>query len=473
MSSPEDFGIQPSDKEKLELFKLRTEAEKARAERDKILDDLKQSKSVLAWAGKVFTPLVAALTITFGYLAATHSQRVAEADLKAAQARMEKTQADLEKQRIELDKTVAQRDLASAQVTLKDTKSGILIANAARQKADSAEKASQERLKALQTEYANLQAQQGEQIVLGSLRKLIDILDSEPTYRQTADSRYIEDIRKEVAGDGQYRPARLRYLMTAAQSNGLRPGLRGLLYYSLFKVTDDSQWIDHIERLASQDFSNAGETFSSLLRLKYFSSKDRENVACGFYERYRYENLPTLEQVTSETENEYKQRQLLQEEVREHLLDLQKSPMRGGTSPLLRCRVLYIDHLHYVREFWPKESFLQEEFKWHEYWQTSHVTLQAAAIWYLKDHPQFDPKSLTGNLLSDVSVDAGKMLRKEGAPEDMIAVFKSGSAKEWLDQNAKLVNFWTSPSFSELESSSDATMNKIFSGAWLTPADLP
>src|SRR6266853_5334960 len=112
----------PSGKDEFETLKLKAEIEKAQAERDKIQEELRQSKGVLARLGKFFTPLVAALSILLTYLAATYKSETAKAQL-------EKAQAELERRQVLLDKDVAERDLKTATESLAITKSAIGQAN--------------------------------------------------------------------------------------------------------------------------------------------------------------------------------------------------------------------------------------------------------------------------------------------------------------------------------------------------------
>jgi hypothetical protein len=437
MSSATGLGAQPPEKEQLEILKLKAEAEKILAERDKVVEEFRQSKGLFARLGKVFTPVVAALTIIFGYLAATHSQRVAEAELKV-------TKAELEKQRLEGAAATAEHDLTEAKAKLADTNEKIAVANAARAKAEAAEKGTQNRLSGLQKEYANLQNEQTQRITLGNLRKLIDILDSEPPERQVADSRYVEDIRKEVADDGGFRTARLRYLTDAAQNNNHRPALRGLLYYSLFQVTDDNQWLDQIRRQASQNLLLAWPTYSSLMRLKYFDSKDRADAMCSSYAEYMRQN-PAFEGA---------------EGMRVQLLGLDR-------PALLRCRKPFLDHLQYWRS---KSDTAFNRLAFVGLGSRSELPLQGVVIWYLKAHPDFSPRHATGEELAILPF----YLQGINASDDFVQMIRaSNSAQEWMEKHKKLVDAWASPDFHNFAISSDGTMNKILSGIWVTEADLP
>jgi hypothetical protein len=422
-----------SEKEQLELRKLEAEARKAEVE-------LAQAQGVFAKLGRFFTPLVAALTIVLGYLAATHSQRVAQAELS-------KARADLEAQRALNTKEIAERDLVVAQTKLEET-------NKRKGQAEKALRNTQSSLKQLQDQNEALQEQHDRRIKFGDLQKLINILDSDPADRRTADSRSIEDIKREVVKDPALKESRLAFLITAAQNQENSPALRALLYYATFQATNDNQWMDQIRRLASARALDAWPTFLSLLKSKYFDARDRGEVLCAAYHRA-----------------------LQKHESGKELFDDRRRLFTLGRDAVLRCREPYFDHLQELR---PLDSGRKEFIKaFAEPESDSPVitidtvsilesiieqddinpTLQALVIWYLIKHSKLDLYALDVSM-GDLSV-------------DLNSAVSEGTTGDWMRRHEKLVKAWTEKDFTLLRKSSDGTMVKILSGEWIAEADLP
>ena len=438
--------------DQLELRKLRAETEKAEAERDKILEELLQSRQLWTRLAKSITPLVAALTITFGYLAARYNSQVAE-------ARLEKAQAEFEKKLIVADKETAQHELAAAKEDLTATNKQIALANDAKSRAETATKSSQQQLASIRTEYAALQKQQLDRQTFGNLQKLIDILDSEPPERQTASSRYIEDIRKEVAGDGNQKPERLAYLITAAQNHSHRPALRALLYLSLFEVTSDNQWLDEIRRLASERLPDAWPTFQSLLFLPNFDVNDRATVICSNY---------THELKESQTSNGSYSSAARRYEINRRLLAF-------DPEALLRCRAPYLDQIEPLKQSWNQQA--QQEnmlvIAILDSWKINQRTGGASSdslitkpwqpmlLWYLADHQTSPNLTQVLDKLSDL-----------GAPPDLISAIKAGTGQSWVAGHQRLYSIRSPPGFNSLRTMNDSAMTKIMSGQWISERDL-
>jgi hypothetical protein len=444
-----------ANKEQLELLKLKAEAEKAEAERAKAAGELRQSMSLLGRAGTFFTPVVAALTIILGYLAATHSQRAAEAELKQAKAEFNAAKADEEKDRALQQKATVERDLLAAQNTLRETNDLI-------KERESALQSSQKRLTDLQTEYRSLQNKQ----ILGNLRNVIDILNSDPPAQRTARSRHIEDIRAAVAGDNTYKEVRLAYLTSAAQDAYNPSDLRALLYYALFQITHDNQWLDQIRRLAMRDFVTAVPTFSSLMNLDHFDRKDRIEAMCSSYDKY-LQGHPTLQ------DRYLREHPLgLENQSLKELDEIQHNLVAFDRSANVGCRKPFFDHLRQVQrtlervkipdtdKATPYRTILYTHYSHLDNSYAATIPRQAVYIWFVQKNPDLH------------HVDLSFFHPIMSLPPDFADVLNSLSATAWIRQNRVLISAWTYNDFRHLEESSDATMQKILSDIWITEDDL-
>ena len=478
MSSTPSLEPRPEAAQSFELRKLQAEAEKTEAERDKTLEELRQSRQFLTRLSKVFTPLVAALTIVFGYLAATYNHQVAQAKLEKAQAELEKAQAELEKKVTVGEKDSAQHDLGIAKEQLAATKHAIELANTAKENAN-------RHLASVQSQYAGLETELQGRITFGNLQQLINILDSTAATEKTTSSRYIEDIKAEIARDNRYKAARLSYVEKAAQSLNYGVELRALLYYALFQASNDNRWLDEIMRLASQYTLQAWPTFSSLLQLPYFDLKDIADIICSCYSAAL---KPT----------------------KDWIIDLEAARRLLFTLPrgaFLRCRKPYLDGLLQVRKLMDDDAARRRQ-------QgngppipsgsrlSAAESIVSAAIRGLSERRSvhgfvigddgkiFAPKSKDDVMFPSQAVlvwyvttpnqQFSYELREEalytdGVDDEADALLKAifGDESEWIRQHPKLVNAWTSPDLAPLANCSDSTMLKILSGHQLTEADLP
>jgi hypothetical protein len=458
----------PPDRDTFEILKLQAEIEKAQAERDKIREELRQSKGIYVLLGKTFTPLAAVLSILLTYLAATYKYETAKAQL-------EKAQAELERGQVLLDKNAAERDLTTAKNNLVKTQLDIARANLDKAKAETSRAATQHKLSQLQNEFAFLKKEQNDQLLFGNLRKLIDILDSEPAQRKIASSRYIEDIRREVAGNASFKLARVSYLATAAQDAGNKPDLRALLYYTLFQATNDNQWLDQIRRLASDtaiDCSFSGcefvPAFKTLMELQYFDSKDRAALICDMYSRGSIKKLA------------YKSGIPFNE-----LPKFNQTLYSWDKAATIKCRKPYLNQLEIGRKVWQR---LEARSKKNLFtfiitqkrdpsianlWLTLpglssteiiDLPTQAILIWYLNEN-----SSIKEPHINDIQPNS----EFDRFPDELQKAFLSGSTSEWVRQHPKLVTAWTTEGFPYFANASDGTMQKVLSGIWITEADLP
>jgi hypothetical protein len=455
----------------LQLRKLTAETEKTESERDKVIYELQEARTlstkVFARLSSLFTPMVAIITIVLSYQVGLYKTESTKAQLEVAKAQLESAKAQLEKEEAINEKTTVDDRKRTAEAALENLK---------QQLANVRSNADKERERAKDTFATDAQIlrdrktqiDEGEKALtelrehyqtlatVGYLQQLIDLLNREPSDKQTVDSRFIGEICHHVTEKEQYKSARIDYLTSAANNATNPAGLRALLYYSLFIVTPDQRWLDRIEALASQSILASWPTFSSLMTLEQFDTRARTNVICRSYANRiaRGGFISSQEFVDAERATELD---------RINLLSL-------DPDALMTCRAIYFDHLNYMYHFWKSTGEPSKGLFIHNASTVSSVHVrsswaagiisvphQAVVTWYIQDHP-----GVTASKLAEL-----------GFPSSTIANVMRPSATQWTKEHQQLANAWTPYFIGQCAwQCSDNVMIKMLTDQWVTEADL-